>query len=206
MEPANYPFTIYSESTPNPSSMKFVSNKVLWKGEPLEFFKAEECATVPLAKQLFQFPFVKSLFISGNFITVSKTENIEWAEIANELRDFIQSFLRTGEPFILQNEQILPTPKISQIDTDNQYENGKNHEDPEMAEKISEILDQYIRPGVESDGGAINFKSFEGGIVTVTLRGACSGCPSSTITLKAGIESVLKRLIPDVKEVRAEEL
>lgn len=204
MEPLNYPCTIYSESTPNPASMKFVSNKLLWEGDPLEFNNAEECANAPLARNLFQFPFVRSLFISGNFITVSKTENVEWMEIVNELRDYIQTYLRDKKPLVTQKPEVTPTPISPQQQTNDQ--NGTDPKNAELEGKIVDALDQYIRPGVESDGGAIQFKSFNEGIVMVTLRGACSGCPSSTVTLKAGIESVLKRLIPEVKEVQAEEL
>jgi len=196
----NYPQTIYSESTPNPASMKFVSNKLLWNGDPMEFFNPSECTHVPLAKKLFQFPFVKSLFISGNFITVNKSENTEWIEVVNEVRDHIQTYLREGNP-IVETNQIPKQPKS--VAANPSITAPVN---TELEEKIVDALDQYIRPGVESDGGAIQFKSFNKGMVTVTLRGACSGCPSSTITLKAGIESVLTRLIPEVKEVRAEEL
>jgi len=204
MEPVNYPHTIYSESTPNPASMKFVSNQLLWKGEPMEFFDPNECGDVPLARQLFQFPFVKSLFISGNFITVNKNDSIEWIEVVNELRDHIQSYLREGNPII------NPSAKSNLTETPPSTAPASPSVNPEelteVEAQIVDALDQYIRPGVESDGGAIQFKSFDEGIVTVTLRGACSGCPSSTVTLKAGIESVLTRLIPDVKEVQAEEL
>jgi len=204
MEPMNYPHTIYSESTPNPASMKFVSNQLLWNGDPLEFFNPSECTHVPLARKLFQFPFVKSLFISRNFITVNKSENIEWIEVVNEVRDHIQTYLREGNPIV--NPAVETNSSLKQPESVAASPSINSPGNTELENKIVDALDQYIRPGVESDGGAIQFKSFNEGIVTVTLRGACSGCPSSTVTLKAGIESVLTRLIPEVKEVRAEEL
>ena len=155
MEPLNYPHTIYSESTPNPASMKFVSNKLLWNGDPMEFFNPTECTHVPLAKKLFQFPFVKSLFISGNFITVNKSENIEWIEVVNEVRDHIQTYLREGNPIVESNQ--IPKQPISVAANPSVNSPGNT----ELEEKIVDALDQYIRPGVESDGGAIQFKSFK---------------------------------------------
>lgn len=205
MNQANIPFVVYSESTPNPASMKFVANHLLAEGTAVEYNKNSNLTNSPIAVKLFHLPFVSGIFISGNFITITKNESVEWAEVVNEVRCFIQDYLREGNKIFntkeksnrnLSNSNNIPNTDIPIL----------NPENLELNQKISNILDEYIKPGVESDGGAIDFKSFQKGIVTVTLRGACSGCPSSTVTLKAGIESVLKRLVPEVKEVVAQEL
>jgi len=199
------PIAVYAESTPNPASMKFVANKLLVQGPSIEFTNSAETAQSPLAQKLFQLPFVTGVFISGNFVTVTKSDVVGWDEVALELREMIQSYLSEGGTVLnsqenddpnLKNEQ--PTPGTS-IETDAKIETEED-------KQIVQILDEYIRPGVEQDGGAIHFKSFKDGVVTVVLKGACSGCPSSTVTLKSGMENVLKRLVPEVKEVIAEEL
>ncbi len=195
---------IYTESTPNPASMKFVANQLLLEnGATAQYLSKAETKGSPLAAKLFEFPFVKAIFLTGNFVTVSKTDNVQWEEITQELRDFIQIYINEGNPIITQ------LPK-TEMPVDNTFAAKKEvfmeHNSPstEMEVKIVEILEQYIRPAVESDGGSITFKSFNDGVVTVQLRGSCSGCPSSAITLKAGIEGLLKRLVPEVTEVVAE--
>ena len=199
------PVVIYAESTPNPSSMKFVADKLLINGGiTAEYLNPAEAKGSPLAVKLFQFPFVKSVFISGNYITISKTEAVSWEDITLELRDFIRNFITEGN--IIINE--LPPKK--EVYTDSSFKRTESaytdHAVPhtETETKIVETLEQYIRPAVEQDGGLISFKSFKEGIVTVILKGSCSGCPSSTVTLKAGIEALLKRMVPGVKEVVAE--
>jgi Fe-S cluster biogenesis protein NfuA len=148
-------------------------------------------------------PFVKAVFMASNFVTVIKTDAVLWEEIINELRDFIRIYLNEGKPVITE----LPKQEVA---IDNTFQEKKEvfteHTSPktETEVKIVEILEQYIRPAVEGDGGSIIFKSYVDGIVTVQMRGSCSGCPSSTVTLKAGIEGLLKRMIPDVKEVVSE--
>ena len=205
MNKTNIPFVIYSESTPNPSSMKFVANHLLCQGTPVEYNKSSNLTNSPIALKLFQFPFVSGIFISRNFITITKNESVQWGDVVNEIRCFIQDYLRDGNLVFKSLEKIniektdIKTISSSDIPI-------IKSENPEMDKKISSILDQYIKPGVESDGGAIDFKSFHNGVVTVILRGACSGCPSSTVTLKAGIEQILKKLVPEVKEVVAQEL
>ena len=201
------PVTIYAESTPNPASMKFVANKLLVEaGITAEYLTADEAKAAPLAAKLFQFPFVKSVFISSNYIAIAKTDAVAWDDIISELRDFLRIYLTDSN--IIINE--LPTKK--EVFTDSSFKNTATvfteHAIPqtETETKIVEVLEQYIRPAVEQDGGLITFKSFNEGIVTVILKGSCSGCPSSTVTLKAGIEALLKRMIPGVKEVVAENL
>lgn len=202
------PYIIYVEATPNPSSMKFVSNKLLIseKGASAEYKSSQETQTAPIAKHLFQFPFVKTIFISSNYITITKTDAVEWDDISLELRIFITEYLNAGKLIITA----LPKQEVA---VDNTFTETKSintlHVSPQndVEAKIVEILEQYIRPAVENDGGLITFKSLVDGVVTVQMRGSCSGCPSSTMTLKAGIEGLLKRLLPDaVKEVVSEAL
>src|ERR1035437_8478046 len=198
------PVILYAESTPNPASMKFVANQLLVQnGATAQYLSKAETKDAPLAAKLFEFPFVKAVFITANFVTVSKTDAVQWEDITLELRDFIRVYINDGNPIITE------LPK-TEMPVDNTFEVKKEvfteHQTPstEIEVKIVEILEQYIRPAVESDGGSITFKNFSDGIVTVQLRGSCSGCPSSAITLKAGIEGLLKRMIPEVKEVVAE--
>ncbi len=200
------PITIYAESTPNPASMKFVANQLfVQEGATAQYLSKAETKGSPLAAKLFEFPFVKAVFMAANFVTVTKIDNIQWEDVILELRDFIRVFLSEG------NTAITELPK-TEVAVDNTFTSKKevftSHTAPssEVEVKIVEILEQYIRPAVEGDGGSITFKNFNDGIVTVQLRGACSGCPSSTITLKAGIEGLLKRMIPEVKEVVSEAL
>jgi Fe-S cluster biogenesis protein NfuA len=198
------PIIIYAESTPNPASMKFVANQLLVQnGATAQYLTKSETKGSPLAAKLFEFPFVKAVFITANFVTVSKTDTVQWEDITLELRDFIRVYINGGNPIITE------LPKTEML-VDNTFEVKKEafteHFAPstEIEVKIVEILEQYIRPAVEGDGGSIIFKNFSDGIVTVQLRGSCSGCPSSAITLKAGIEGLLKRMIPEVNEVVAE--
>jgi NFU1 iron-sulfur cluster scaffold homolog, mitochondrial len=199
------PFIIYAEETPNPSSVKFVANKLLLvSGASAEYVSVSETTDAPLAKQLFQFPFVKRVFISANYVTITKQDAIVWEEVRDELRVFITDYLNKGEVVITK----LPEQKVA---TDSSFKEtisiNTQHEPPtnEVETKIIEVLEQYIRPAVEQDGGMITFKELKDGVVKVQMRGSCSGCPSSTMTLKAGIEALLKRLLPnDVKEVVSE--
>lgn len=188
MEPTTV-LNIYAESTPNPATMKFVANKMLLPdGLSMDFPGKETTADSPLAAQLFHFSGVTGVFMASNFITVTKAPELEWTELIPILKEFIKGYIASGEPVVFVKQTEGGTP-ASEID-----------------EKIKQLLDEYIRPAVEEDGGAISFKSFDEGVVTVTLQGSCSGCPSSTLTLKAGIENLLKRMIPEVKEVVSEAL
>jgi len=199
------PYIIYAEETPNPSSIKFVANKLLLvSGASAEYIDAAETSDAPLAQKLFQFPFVKRVFIQSNYVTITKREQMEWEEIRDELRVFITEYLNKGNAIVTK----LPQQKVAK---DSSFKEtvaiNTQHTAPSNAieNKIIEVLEQYIRPAVEQDGGLITFKELKDGIVTVQMRGSCSGCPSSTMTLKAGIEALLKRLLPDdVKEVVSE--
>lgn len=199
------PYIIYAEETPNPSSLKFVANKLLLvSGAAADYENSSQTKDAPLPQQLFQFPFVKRVFLSSNYITVTKQDAVEWEEIRDELRVFITNYLNAGKAIINK----LPEKEVARdsgfketISVNTQHVSPKN----DIENKIIEVLEQYIRPAVEQDGGLITFKELIDGKVVVQMRGSCSGCPSSTMTLKAGIEALLKRLLPDhVKEVVSE--
>lgn len=199
------PYIVYAEETPNPSSVKFVANKLLLvSGASAEYASAAETKDAPLAQALFNFPFVNRVFIASNFVTISKQDHIDWLEIRDELRVFITEYLNKGNAIInkLPQREVAKDNTFSEkISVNTQHAAPSN----DVENKIIEVLEQYIRPAVESDGGQITFKELKDGIVTVQMRGSCSGCPSSTMTLKAGIEALLKRLLPnDVKEVVSE--
>ena len=184
-------YSIYMESTPNPEVMKFVSNKLLFDNY-IEFLNVNAAKNYPLIESLFSFPFVQSVFGSTNFISVTKTKNTEWQNIAGTLRTFIIDQLNEhGFKKECSNNKKDINVKIQ----------SKQHS---IEEDIKSILQEYIIPAVESDGGYISLKSFKNGVVTLILQGACSGCPSSSITLKNGIETLLKqKLGSQIKEVIA---
>lgn len=203
------PVVVYAESTPNPSAMKFVSNKILLENSlPLEFLSSVDAKISPLATALFRFPFIKSVFISGNYITLFKTDVVAWEDITLELREFLREYLSSGAKILSSPVYPVSDSPIPVMETEKarnaETEQTVDHNIPqsEIEQKIVDTLEQYVRPAVEQDGGMILFRSFKDGIVRLTLRGACSGCPSSTVTLKAGIEGILKKFIPEVKEVR----
>lgn len=201
METKALPYMIYAEMTPNPASMKFVANRALVEGDKVYEFQQEDQAEVsPLAQRLFSFPFVKAVFFSQNFITLTKMEGVEWDEVHIELRDYIANYLNSGHDLLTATAEASNT-ESEEIGITDHFDAGTPTE-----EKIIEILDDYVRPAVEGDGGAIHFKSFVDGTLTVVLKGSCSGCPSSTVTLKAGIQGLFERMLPEVKEVVAEEL
>ncbi|MFD1000226.1 NifU family protein [Ohtaekwangia kribbensis] len=180
---------IYLESNPNPNSLKFVVNEMLVpEAMSFDFPDAESTGISPLAKELFSFPFVDRVFFASNFITVTKKEDVEWLEIQSTLKEYIKKYLEAGKFIIEVNEE----------------QSASAEEETETIKKIKTILDEYIRPAVEQDGGAITYHSFNDGVVKVRLQGSCSGCPSSMVTLKAGIENLFTRMMPgEVKAVEA---
>lgn len=195
------PHSIYAESTPNPATLKFVSNRYLiFTGESFEFKLGDDLSLSPLAESLLNFPFVNAVFISSNFVTISKSDIVEWEDIIPQMREFIGDFLNNGG-IVVKAEPQLKSESAKEEKIPEATAEKKNLQGIEA--KISEILEQYVKPAVESDGGAIDFDSFDKGLVKVILRGACSGCPSSTMTLKAGIENILKEMLPEVKQVEA---
>lgn len=183
--------SIYTEMTPNPETLKFVANKLLYPGKSIDFQSEDLAGPSPLAKELFGFPFIRGVFIASNFITLSKTPDTDWNDVTPSIREFLKEYLEEGKPIINEDEIVAQQPAASGDDTD-------------VVKKIKELLENYVKPAVEMDGGAISFKNYANGIVTLALQGSCSGCPSSMITLKSGIEGMMKRMIPEVKEVVAE--
>lgn len=206
MSARNIPVTVYAEMTPNPDVMKFVANKILNPGAPLDFSSSDDASSAPLAEKLLNFPFVENVFISNNYVSVQKNDKIDWDMVMMETREFIRDFIGNGNEIIKQ--EALQPHAIKQEDQAKQSgEVAKyNVAETELDEKIIDALNEYIRPAVESDGGSIDFVGFKAGTVTVALRGACSGCPSSTVTLKQGIEGLLTRMFPEVKEVESQAL
>ena len=188
--------SIYTEMTPNPETMKFVANKLLYPGKSIDFQDEESASVSPLAMQLFTFPFIKSIFIASNFVTLTKTPDTEdWQDVIPSLKQFLKEYLEEGKPVI--NEEELAARKTEST-------NVVAADDDDVVKRIKELLENYVKPAVEMDGGAIQFRSYEDGKVNLMMQGSCSGCPSSMITLKAGIEGMMKRMIPEVKEVVAE--
>jgi len=193
-------YSIYAESTPNPEVMKFVSNRML-ADKSLEFLNPSEAKKIPMIQKIFSLPFVESIFLSSNFISIKKTNNIEWGEIILELRNFITKTLNEDD---IQNytENIEIEKDNNESEKKEVNSEKKNITYSEIEQDIIGLLNEYIKPAVEGDGGAIEFDSFSDGIVKVILKGACSGCPSSTATLKHGIESLLQqKLGEEIKEV-----
>ena len=186
--------SIYTEMTPNPETMKFVANKLLYPGKIIDFPDVETAKPSPLAIELFGFPFIKSVFIASNFVTLTKTVDTDWDDVIPAIRQFLKEYLEEGKPVINEDEIVVIRKEGNTIDAD----------DDDVVKRIKELLENYVKPAVEMDGGAIQFKSYNEGIVNLMLQGSCSGCPSSMITLKAGIEGMMKRMIPEVKEVVAE--
>lgn len=199
-------YSIYVESTPNPKVMKFVSNRML-ADQSIEFIDSTDAEKIPMINKIFQLPFVESIFLSKNFISIAKTDNIEWGEITLELRNFITTVLNEDE---IQNytENIKiekkDTIKSEEVESSEKIQVSGNEPKTDLEKNIVSLLNEYIRPAVEGDGGAIEFDSYDKGTVKVVLKGACSGCPSSTATLKQGIESLLiQKLGNEIKEVVA---
>ena len=181
------PVSVYMEMTPNPATMKFVANIKLTE-QSISFENIENAVDAPLIKALFNFPYVKEIFLDENYISISKYEGTDWDEIVMELRGFIKSYLE-DEKIILGNSFLKSIGKTTSVSSDNLNE---------TEQEIVKVLDEYVKPAVASDGGNIIFDSYseKEKLVKVLLQGACSGCPSSTFTLKSGIENILKEMLP----------
>lgn len=190
------PVMLYTEQTPNPEALKYVTNRLLYRG--IADFKEKDLAAEwsPMANSLMELPYVKSVYFNNNYVTVMKELNYDWAEIMLKLKEFIKDFIENGGEVVKEGFAEFAEQQMAQSNA-SQFAG----EDGEIARKVKELIDTYVKPAVEMDGGNIEFKAFEKGRVFVTMQGSCSGCPSSTVTLKAGIEGMLKRMVPEVTEV-----
>jgi NFU1 iron-sulfur cluster scaffold homolog, mitochondrial len=184
---------LYTEATPNPATLKFVTNRPLLPNDYVEYETVDSAQQSPLAQEIFAFnPAIRTVFISNNFVTITKSEDSAWAEIMVPVKSFIKEYVEEGKPLFSAD-----------------FKSGNKPEDnvgtgSDVEARIIAALEKYVKPAVEMDGGAIGFVSFEEGILTLSLKGSCSGCPSSTVTLKDGIQNLLTRMVPEVKEVVAE--
>jgi NFU1 iron-sulfur cluster scaffold homolog, mitochondrial len=190
------PVMLYTEQTPNPEALKYVTNRMLYRG--VADFKDKEMAAEwsPLAHSLMQLTYVKSVYLSNNFITITKEFNYDWQDIMLLIKEFIKDYIE-NEGVVVKDgfEEYIKTAEAANNASQFSGENG------EIARRVKDLIDTYVKPAVESDGGNIEFKSYENGKVYVIMQGSCSGCPSSSVTLKSGIEGMLKRMIPEVTEV-----
>jgi Fe-S cluster biogenesis protein NfuA len=203
MEPTKIPVSVYAEMTPNPAVLKFVANKRLIELDSVEFRNIEEAQPSPLATKLFHCPFVKEVFISANYIAVSKFEIVEWDEVTLELRELIRNYIAEGLPILDENAIRAKAENTADdaavLDAAGGFVHSEEKPQEEwdsIDQKIVSLLDEYVKPAVANDGGNIKFLNHQDGVVSVLLQGACSGCPSSTATLKQGIEGMLKNFMP----------
>lgn len=195
------PVLLYTEQTPNPESLKFVTNRMLYPNQTADFRETDqELASEwsALAAELFEMPFVKGVYICNNFVTITKEINYDWADVMLRIKSFLKAYVEEGKEIVKEG--------FEAVKADLEKENTAQYEgdDAEIVTKIIDLINTYVKPAVEMDGGNIEFKAYNAGIVTVELQGACSGCPSSTVTLQSGIEGMLKRMVPEVKQVVSE--
>lgn len=188
------PVMIYTEATPNPATLKFVVNRSLLPNDYYEFNSAEEAEHAPLARGLFGLNHVETVFVSNNFVTITKNDGAMWVELMPQVKEYLKTEIAAGTPVLAESF------RKKEEKASNEVREG----DSDIEIKIKGALDRYVKPAVEMDGGAISFVSFENGKLTLSLQGACSGCPSSTVTLKQGIETLMKRMVPEVEQVVAE--
>ena len=190
------PVMLYTEQTPNPEALKYVTNRMLYRG--VADFKDKEIAAEwsPLAHSLMQLTYVKSVYLSNNFITITKEFNYDWQDVMLLIKEFIKDYIENEGVVVKEGfDEYIKTAEDANNASQFSGENG------EIARRVKDLIDTYVKPAVESDGGNIEFKSYENGRVNVIMQGSCSGCPSSSVTLKSGIEGMLKRMIPEVQEV-----
>jgi len=199
MDAVKSPVMLYTGQTPNPESIKFVTNKMLYNG--IADFKEMELAQEwsQLATELFEFPYVKGVHINNNFVTITKEMNYEWEDVLHNLKTFVKQYVNDDKAIVKDGFEAVVAAR--EEEAKKQVFEG---DEGELIQRIIDLIETYVKPAVAMDGGNIEFKSFDDGVVTVIMQGSCSGCPSSTITLKAGIEGMLKRMIPEVREVISE--
>jgi Fe-S cluster biogenesis protein NfuA len=183
---------IQTEETPNPNVLKFLPGKEILEGASIELFSTQKGENVPLARRLFRIPGIKSLFFGRDFISVTKKEEIDWSGIKADIFGTLMDYFTLHDKVEIQEKKVPNTHKST-----------PQSEEDEITQEIKDLLNTKVRPAVAGDGGDITFERFEDGVVFVKMKGACSGCPSSTMTLKSGIENMLRYYIPEVQEVRA---
>jgi len=190
------PVMLYTEQTPNPESLKFVLNKMLFRGTA--DLSDRELATEwsPMAMSLYELPYVKAVYISNNFITITKEFNYAWEDIMLKAKEHIKKYVE-DEGVVIKDGFTEAQEKLAAEKTAESY----TGDEADLVQKIKGLIDTYVKPAVEMDGGNIEFKRYDAGKVYVIMQGSCSGCPSSTVTLKSGIEGMLKRMCPEVTEV-----
>jgi len=196
---------MYAEMTPNPMAMKFVADRLLLpEGVQFEFMNPADASASPLAIKLFELPFVRGVYMAANFVTVLKNDKAKWDDMVFDVRDYIKDFIMAGGQVWNREEMPEMAAGTSAQSQPLVPETFAVHTDAanETEQKIIDTLEEYVKPAVEGDGGIILFKSFKDGIVTLQLKGSCNGCPSSSNTLKAAVEQLLKRAVPEVKEVQ----
>ncbi|MEJ6796605.1 MAG: NifU family protein [Flavobacteriales bacterium] len=208
MENKIIPTDVYAEMTPNPVTMKFVTDRELISdGKQADYTELEMVGeSSPLAKELFHFPFVKGVFISANYVTVTKDESIGWELVVQQMRGYIRDWLMENEvavSFVPESIAVKEDPADLTPEREAKLKDLENATPTELDDQIIQLLDEFVRPAVEQDGGAIDFRAFKDGKVYVELKGACNGCPSSMQTLKGGIEGLLKSKLEGVEEVVA---
>lgn len=192
------PVMLYTEQTPNPESLKFVTNRMLYANNLADFREVELAKEwSPLAAALLDFPYVKGVYICNNYVTITKEFNYSWDDIMLEAKNFLKKYIEQDGEIVKEGFETVK----AELDAKNLGD--YTAEDAAIVGKIKNLIDTYVRPAVEMDGGNIEFQSYEKGVVSVIMQGSCSGCPSSSVTLKAGIEGMLKRMIPEVQEVVA---
>jgi len=170
-----------------------VANKLLYPGKSIDFPDVESAKPSPLATELFGYPFIRAVFIASNFVTLTKTSDTQWDEVIPSIREFLKQYLEEGKTVINESEIVVKPA-----------DNTVNADDSDVVKRIKELLENYVKPAVEMDGGAISFRGYDEGVVTLMLQGSCSGCPSSMITLKAGIENLFTRMMPgEIQAVEA---
>lgn len=193
---AKSPVMLYTEQTPNPEALKYVTNRMLYRG--IADFKEKDLASEwsPMANSLMELPYVKSVYFNNNYVTITKEFNYDWGDVMLKLKEFVKSYLEADGEVIKEGYADFAAAQAA-AHAAGQF----SGEDGEIARKIKELIDTFVKPAVEGDGGNIEFLSFDKGVVYVQMQGSCSGCPSSTLTLKSGIEGMLKRMVPEVTEV-----
>ncbi len=182
---------IYTEITPNPASLKFVTQRILLRKGSADFPSVEDTEESPLARKLFDFKFVEGVFISANFVTITKYQDFQWEDVIPAVKDFLKGYLESEQP-------------VFTGELEKKAQEAFNENDSELTRRIKEVLESHVRPAVASDGGDIVYEDFdEAGTLKLRMQGSCSGCPSSITTLKLGIENLMTRMIPEVKKVEA---